>query len=249
MYHNFQGNQTYYEICGEGNPILFLHGWGGEISSFLPTIDYFKNTNKCIAIDLLGFGKSDKIKRSFNVSDYADCVLEILEKEGINSLSIIAHSFGCRVAFKIMSKNSGLVKSAVLVAPAGLKDRSIKTFFKIRLFKLQKFLHKKKIIKSDLFYKKSGSADYKALSPVMQRTFIKVVNEDLKKDVKRIKSPVLLIAGRGDEAVAVSKVKKIKKLVKTADYACLLGGHFCYLKENQRFNLLSERFICAFSND
>ena len=98
MYHNFQGNQTYYEICGEGNPILFLHGWGGEISSFLPTIDYFKNTNKCIAIDLLGFGKSDKIKRSFNVSDYADCVLEILEKEGINSLSIIAHSFGCRVA-------------------------------------------------------------------------------------------------------------------------------------------------------
>lgn len=247
MYHNFQGNRTYYEICGEGQPILFLHGWGGEIASFSPTIEYFKKTNKCIAIDLLGFGKSDKIKRSFNVSDYAECVLEILEKENIKSPSIIAHSFGCRVAFKMMSKWRGLVKCAVLVAPAGLKDRSVKTFFKIKIYKFKKFLHKKKIIKSDSFYKNSGSNDYKVLTPVMQRTFIKVVNEDLKKDIKRIKTPVLLIAGRGDEAVAVNKVKKIKKLIKTADYACLLGGHFCYLKENQRFNLLSERFITPFA--
>ena len=46
-------------IRGEGLPVLFLHGFGGRIESFLPVIEDLARDYQVIALDLPGFGMSD----------------------------------------------------------------------------------------------------------------------------------------------------------------------------------------------
>ncbi|MCQ2609345.1 MAG: alpha/beta fold hydrolase, partial [Lachnospiraceae bacterium] len=63
-----------YEIkyleCGLNDSLcVFLHGWGACKENFLPTIELLKSKYRCVALDLPGFGESDKLKKSFSVDD------------------------------------------------------------------------------------------------------------------------------------------------------------------------------------
>lgn len=243
MYFTFKGRKVYYEVVGRGEPLLFLHGWGGKTDTFSIQREYFSKTRTCILIDFSGFGKSDMPEKPMSVSDYKDEVLSLLGLLDIEKTDIIAHSFGGRVAFKLLSENEDRVRSAVLVSPAGLKTRrKLVTCFKICCHKIKRSLYKKKLISSD-FMKKDGSNDYKDLSPVMKETFKLVIKEDLKKDIKRIKRPVFLIYGIKDREVLPKTIKRIHKLIKSSDIKALFGGHFCFIDDCMRFNIISERFL------
>lgn len=244
MYFIFKNAKVHYEVFGSGKPLLFLHGWGGEISSFSRQIEYFSSTRKCIALDFPGFAASDEPISPMTVSDYAYATRELLKQLKIKSVDIIAHSFGGRVAFKLASLFPTLISSAVLVAPAGLKTRKrLKTKFDIFLYKLKRFLLRKGVIKNGAFLETAGSEDYKNLSPVMKKTFLFVVNEDLKKDVKSLKAPTLLVYGINDGEITPKTVKKLHKLIKSSDIMALFGGHFCYIEDCNRFNFAAERFF------
>lgn len=243
----YKGIRLNYEIYGEGKTVLFLHGWGGEINSFLPILQELKSKYRCVAVDFLGFGKSDYPNVPFSVSDYKDSVVYLLDYLKLRKIDIIAHSFGGRVAFKLMSENPNYVKSAILIAPAGIRGRRrLLVSIKIAIHKIKKLLHKFGAISSDSL-EKDGSEDYKGLIPVMKKTFINVVNEDLSKDIKKIRLPVLLVHGINDTAVPLYMIKKIKRLIPTSDYISLFGGHFCYISDSYRFNKIAISFLSNFN--
>lgn len=58
-YFNSSGTKIYYEICGNGPPLLILHGNGSGMYGMKPQIDFFKSTHKVISMDCRGRGKSD----------------------------------------------------------------------------------------------------------------------------------------------------------------------------------------------
>lgn len=240
----YEDRKLNYEVVGKGKPLLFLHGWGCDTTTFSAQREYFSSKRKCIFLDFSGFGKSDEPKTAMTVEDYKAETLSLLDELKIKKCDIIAHSFGGRVAFKIMSEAPERVNGAVLVAPAGLKRRKkLKTIFSITLFKLKKLLYKKGVIKNGAFIKTAGSEDYKTLSDVMKRTFIKVIDEDLKSDIKRIKTPTLLVYGIKDKDITPQTVKKLHKLIKSSDIKALFGGHFCFLDDCMRFNAVADRFL------
>lgn len=240
----YEDRKLNYEVVGKGKPLLFLHGWGCDMTTFSAQREYFSAKRKCIFLDFSGFGKSDEPKAAMTVEDYKAQTLSLLDELKIKNCDIIAHSFGGRVAFKLMSEDPERVNGAVLVAPAGLKRRKkLKTTFKITLFKIKKLLYKIGVIKNGDFIKKSGSEDYKTLSDVMKETFIKVIDEDLKRDIKRIKTPTLLVYGIKDKDITPQTVKKLHKLIKSSDIKALFGGHFCFLDDCMRFNAVADRFL------
>lgn len=55
------GIDIYYEIHGEGEPIVFIHGLGASSSMYKPQVEYFKDFFKVILIDLRGNGKSGEL--------------------------------------------------------------------------------------------------------------------------------------------------------------------------------------------
>ena len=60
-----KNRQFYYEVHGEGEPLLYLHGWNGNISGFKKNLVPGLQNYQCIAFDLPGFGRSQSQNLAF----------------------------------------------------------------------------------------------------------------------------------------------------------------------------------------
>jgi pimeloyl-ACP methyl ester carboxylesterase len=108
---------------GNGEVILFIHGLGGNLSHWTKSVKELSAHYKCIAIDLPGYGWSDKkvdTKEIDLLQFYADVVGAFLKKKKIKKVFMVGHSMGGQVAIITALQNKS-VKKLILVAPAGLE--------------------------------------------------------------------------------------------------------------------------------
>lgn len=246
MFTEIDGLKINYACVGEGEPcVLFLHGWGANLTLFAQAIDYLSPHFRVIAPDLPGFGESDEPKKPWSVDDYADFVIAFCKKMNIKSCNIIAHSFGGRITIKLMSRSNPPFKTEkiVLTGSAGIRPKqSAKSRLKTRCYKIGK-----KVLSTSLFKKlapnalenlrkKNGSADYNAASPIMRQCLVKVVNEDLTELIPNINVSALLIWGEKDDATPLSDGQLMEKLIPDAGLVVFEGcGHYAFLEQSSRF--------------
>lgn len=245
MIFEYNSLKIYYEFYGTKNnnePILFLHGWEGSTASFKYFCDKLGKTHMCINLDFPPFGNSSGPTKPLTVNDYSNMVLELLKFLGVSEVHIVAHSFGGRVAINLASKTQ-VVKSLLLTGCAGIKKRSIKKFFKILHYKFLKMLAKLKLYPQKKL-QKFGSSEYKKLSPVMQKTFINIVNFNQTKLLKQIKVPTLLVWGSLDKETPFYFTKIFKNNIKDCEVIEFENcSHFAYLeKPNLFLNILTTYF-------
>lgn len=108
---------------GKGKTILFIHGLGGNSSHWEKSVKELSSTYKCIAIDLPGYGYSDKqidTKGKDQLQFYADVISEFLQKKKIKKVILAGHSMGGQIAV-IASLQNKKVKKLILAAPAGFE--------------------------------------------------------------------------------------------------------------------------------
>lgn len=218
-----------------GEPILFLHGWGGSIKSFEYFARVLSEKRQCIVIDFPPFGESSQIKTPWSVKKYANMVEKLLEYFGLKECSIVAHSFGGRVAIQLAINHSVKVNKMLLTGCAGIKNRSFRVKFSVFKYKVLKFVCKLGLKNRDLL-NKLGSKDYRELSPVMKKTFSNIVNYDQRKLIKKIKCSVLLFWGDNDKETPFYFTNFFKKHIKDCGVIKIKGGsHFAYLEEAELF--------------
>lgn len=218
----------YCEVYGQGNTILYLHGWGASGAMFAPVIQRLPSFCN-VAVDFDGFGKSPPPpKQGFTVFDYAERTARFLRERGETKVTIVAHSFGCRVAMVLAVVHPELVDKMLLFAPAGLRRFSLKRWCKIRLYKLTKRLRKGVVAES-------GSDDYKATAENMRSTFVKVVNKDLSAYARKIACKTLIIAGKQDTAVPFKDAVRLSRLIKNSDFVSVEGDHFALFYSPEAF--------------
>ncbi len=221
---------------GQGKDILFLHGWGGSIDSFMGLGKSLSNRFRVTLIDFYGFGKTPHPAKPLMLNDYVESVLEIIKQYDMHSINIIAHSFGGRVAIKLTAKYEYLCEKLVLIDSAGLKPRrTIKYYYRVirhRLLKLLKIPHK------------AGSKDYQQLSPIMKKTFVNVVNENLYHLLGNITTPTLIIWGNKDKETPIYMARKLNKKIVGSGLVVLNGaGHYSYLEQPTRVLLILNSFL------
>ena len=79
-----------------------LHGLGGTKASFLPTVAALADVYRVIAVDLLGFGDSDKpLGASYDAAYFARAVGRLLDALEIERAHLVGHSMGGRVAIEL----------------------------------------------------------------------------------------------------------------------------------------------------
>ena len=249
MFTEIDGIRINYTDVGEGGTgkkcVLFLHGWGANITLFNNAISFLSPHFRVIAPDLPGFGESDEPKEPWSVDNYVDFVISFCEKMKIESCCIIAHSFGGRITIKLMSRKNlpFSVEKIVLTGSAGIRPKqSAKSKLKTRCYKLGKNILStalfKKLMPNALenLRKKNGSADYNAASPLMRQCLVKVVNEDLTELIPNINVPTLLIWGEKDDATPISDGQLMEKLIPDAGLVVFEGsGHYAFLEQSPRF--------------
>jgi pimeloyl-ACP methyl ester carboxylesterase len=90
--------RLYYEIYGNGDPLVLLHGNGGNIKFMGPQIDYFRKQYKVIALDCRGRGKSELGKDSLTYMQMAKDVASLMNCLKVDSAYIIGRSDGAIIS-------------------------------------------------------------------------------------------------------------------------------------------------------
>src|SRR5215204_2404819 len=108
------------------NVVLCLHGLGGTKASFLSTVAALARHYRVVAMDLPGFGDSDKpIGAPYNAEWFARSAFDTLDALGVDSVHMVGNSMGGRVAIETGFMDRSRVRSLVLLSPAlaWLRDR------------------------------------------------------------------------------------------------------------------------------
>ena len=112
--------------AGSGPPLVLLHGLGATKTSFLPTVSALARSHRMIALDLPGFGDSDKPIGPYDAPFMARWVSAALDALGLDRTHLLGHSMGGRVALEVAFDHPGRIDRLALMTPslAWLRQRS-----------------------------------------------------------------------------------------------------------------------------
>ena len=125
-YVDVEGLRMHYVEEGTGDPILFLHG--NPTSSYLwrNIIPHLSSHGRCIAPDLVGFGKSDKPKSAYRFFDHVRYVEGFIEKLGLTNITLVIHDWGSALGFHYAMRHEdnvkGLAFMEAILAPSSWED-------------------------------------------------------------------------------------------------------------------------------
>ncbi|MCS4303429.1 alpha/beta fold hydrolase [Chryseobacterium sp. BIGb0232] len=183
-YLELKDTNLYYEVYGEGEPLVLLHGNSGSIKDFYQQIPVLAKQYKVIAVDTRGQGKSkDTSKKDFTYKVFADDVKALADELKLDKINIVGWSdggnTGLEFALKYPERLNKLVTIGANAFPEGVEDKLI-----------ERFTNQMKQL-NDM-----GSEE-----TFGERRLLKIMltQPDISKnDLDKIKSPVLVIAGDRD---------------------------------------------------
>ncbi|CAM6048543.1 unnamed protein product [Sphagnum compactum] len=124
-YWLWRGNKINYAVAGCGKPLILIHGFGGNAGHFARLIPYLAENYRVYAIDLLGFGASDKPANvEYGPELWADLVCDFAEEFTQEGAVLLGNSIGSLTVLSAAAKaGSELFKGIVLLNCAGGMNR------------------------------------------------------------------------------------------------------------------------------
>lgn len=98
-YAEVNGAKMHYATAGEGDPILFLHGqptWSYLWRNIMPELE---GKGRLIALDLIGYGKSDKPEIGYEMTDHIAYIEGFIERMGLKNITLVIHDWGSFFGF------------------------------------------------------------------------------------------------------------------------------------------------------
>ncbi|MGI9134860.1 MAG: acetoin dehydrogenase dihydrolipoyllysine-residue acetyltransferase subunit [Rhodoferax sp.] len=106
----------------DGTPVLFIHGFGGDLDNWLFNIDAVGEKAPVIALDLPGHGQSGIALPGTSIQALAGFVQRFLDAIGVGRAHLVGHSMGAAIAAQLALDDANRVASLTLIGAAGLGD-------------------------------------------------------------------------------------------------------------------------------
>ena len=122
-----EGVQYFYREVGENNPdtILMIHGFLGSSYDFIDVMNALKDRYHIIAVDMIGFGLSEKpIDFDYAKQNQAQGLVKFLDTLGIDEVTIMAHSMGGEVSIHLAHDYPDYVNEMILIGSGGYVEES-----------------------------------------------------------------------------------------------------------------------------
>ncbi len=196
-YADVNGLKMYYEVFGEGDPLIVLHGAHMNIMTMGKIIPMLAETHKIYALEFQGHGHTADIDRPVTYKNLADDVADFMDAVGLEKADVFGYSMGGQVGLQLAIKYPGKVNKLITASVAyDLKGwQPVYSEF-IPQMTVETFLAMPYFAET---HKQSKDPDgYVAFL----RKMIALEKEPMawEEDVKKLKAPVLVIAGDADVA-------------------------------------------------
>lgn len=126
-YIEVRGAKMHYVESGSGHPILLLHGNPTNVYIWRNIIPHLTNYGRVIAVDLIGFGKSDKPDIEYRFVDHAAFLEGFIERMGLRNITLVLHDWGSALGFDYASRHPANVRALAffeaLLAPLPSLDQ------------------------------------------------------------------------------------------------------------------------------
>lgn len=197
----------------DGDRVVYLHGWDRDRT------DWTKVASKVggLAVDLPGFGSSARPTEAMGAHEHAELIGELIDGWGDGSpVTIVGHSFGGRIGIAAAVDFPERVKSLLIAGTPLFRADPGRQAIGLRLVKLANkigLLSDARLEKERL---KRGSADYRNAQGVMRESFVKLVNEDYRRELTQLTQPTSLVWGINDTAAKVSNAREAATILRDA---------------------------------
>lgn len=99
---------------GEGPAVVLIHGFASSLENWDPVLDDLRAEHRVLALDLKGFGWTDRPRGDYSPSAQATLVFDLMDQRGIESAAIVGHSWGSSVALAMALEQPARVERIAL---------------------------------------------------------------------------------------------------------------------------------------
>ena len=108
--------------AGSGVPVIFIHGFGGDLDNWLFNIDSIADKHPVIALDLPGHGQSAIKLPGASITALGNFVIDFMKAINVDKAHLVGHSMGGAVAAKVALLDSNRVDTLNLICTAGMGE-------------------------------------------------------------------------------------------------------------------------------
>jgi pimeloyl-ACP methyl ester carboxylesterase len=254
---------------GDGPPLLFIHGLGGIWQNWLLNFTAFMESHRCVAVDLPGFGLSEKQAGDISIPRFAKTVDRVCDELRIEEPVVVGNSMGGFVGAELAVSFPTRVSKLVLVAAAGLSTEYLarepllagaRAFMvltartglrgspvvkrpRLRRIALQPIVRYPERLSVPLATELVGGAN----APGFLESFEALMRYSFRDKLERIEVPVMIVWGRNDMLVPVADAEMFEHLIGDNARAVVFEdtGHLPMLERPTRFNELLRGFLAG----
>jgi len=244
-----EDGQIHYRIAGDGEPLVLLHQQPRSSDEFWELMPFLARHRCVIAMDLMGFGDSDKPPRMYTIADYTKTVIALLDELDIKKTCILGNHTGAFIAGEVAAAYPERVEKLILCNVPGFDEQG-----KAKLLEIFAEGYKIKEDGSHLRKRWSARAQYVSSAELNHRWVLDdfkcfgyplyavwaVANYclDAEERFSLIKCPTLLLWGLEDveqfESLGLSKAKDrffVTKAIPHGKVIELEGGNICMMNQ------------------
>ncbi|MEN2974350.1 MAG: alpha/beta hydrolase [Candidatus Caldarchaeales archaeon] len=254
-------NGIYYEVVGEGRPLVLIHGAWASHEWWRMQVPEFSKYYKVITLDVRGHGKSIGLEKPVKIEDLSDDLDYLLNHLNVKEVAIIGWSMGGMIATQYYLTHPERVKALVILASRLFKRPKMLFEAYLRVWRemLTMFMNfadfegfetsnYEELVRREIertFHpntpKEVKEWAIKDLTENRRRDYLNLVKTiskfDISKRLEEVKVPTLIMAGDRDDRVPLSYVKRANQMIKNSKLIILEGyGHYFLLEASDIVN-------------
>jgi pimeloyl-ACP methyl ester carboxylesterase len=263
------GTPVNYVDLGDGGiePIVFVHGLGGQWQNWLENIPRAALERRVIAMDLPGFGRSPMPRERVTISGYGRCVDALCDKLSLGRVDMVGNSMGGYIAAEVAIQVPERIDQLILVSAAGItsadiarrpiitagriatvmvsygaaRHRQIASRPKSRHLALALVARHPSLLKADLayegFFKGAGK-------PGFDDALRACLEYDFRDRLPEIRQPTLIVWGEKDSIIPVRDAHEFERLIPDSRKVVMQDtGHIPMAERPASFNDVMMEFL------
>ena len=256
-----KGAKIYYQIRGEGDPLVLIMGFGADGNVWEKHVLEYEKHFKCILIDNRGVGRSDQPKGPYTTKMMARDTAAVMDHAGITNACVAGISMGGAIAQELALHHKDKVRCLALISTWPKFNEYAATVYenlkKLRVTSkpddfvelLQLWIFAPPYYESGLKYLKEGQAEAtRNKSPQSQNGFEgqldACIHHDTVSRLAEIKVPTLITVGDMDIFTPPAFSKILHKGISDSIYVSFPnGGHVHHWEDLERFNKITTEFL------